>query len=154
MSAHDAGGMTSPASGIAGSEASSSALGRFWPERWWRVTAVRIGIIPVPIYVLLILIIAGLVYFGEIKSDGPTMIVVLVLGGFTCAEIGKRLPVLRSIGAGTIFATFIPSALAYYHLIPPQVEKSIIDFTKSTNSSICSSPPSSWAASSPWIVTS
>jgi malate:Na+ symporter len=133
MSAHDVGGMTSPASGIAGSEASSSAPGRFWPEGWWRVTAVRIGIIPVPVYVLLILIIAGLVYFGEIKSDGLTMIVVLVLGGFTCAEIGKRLPVLRSIGAGAIFATFIPSALAYYHLIPPQVEKSIIDFTKSTN---------------------
>ena len=133
MSAHDAGGMTSPASGVAGSESSSSVPGRFWPEGWWRVTAVRIGIIPLPIYVLLILIIAGLVYFGEVKSDGPTMIVVLVLGGFTCAEIGKRLPVLRSIGAGAIFATFIPSALAYYHLIPPQIEKSIIDFTKSTN---------------------
>ena len=32
-----------------------------------------------------------------------------------------------------IFATFIPSALAYYKLIPPQIEKSIIEFTKYTN---------------------
>ena len=133
MSAHDAGHMTSPSSGIARSESGSSAAGRFWPEGWWRITALRIGIIPIPIYLLLVIIIAGLVYFGEIKSDGPTMIVVLVLGGFTCAEIGKRLPVLRSVGAGAIFATFIPSALAYYHLIPPQIEKSIVDFTKSTN---------------------
>jgi Na+/citrate or Na+/malate symporter len=40
---------------------------------------------------------------------------------------------LRNIGAGAIFATFIPSALAYYHLIPSQIETSIVDFTKSTN---------------------
>ncbi len=131
MSAHDAGSIPSPVPGIAGSNAKITSP--FWPEGWWRITAFRIGIIPVPIYVLLVLIIAGLVYFGEIKSDGPTMIVVLVLGGFTCAEIGKRIPVLRSIGAGAIFATFIPSALAYYHLIPAQVDKAVIDFTKSTN---------------------
>ena len=133
MSAHDVGGISSKAPGITVTDANSQAASRFWPEGWWRLTAFRIGIVPVPIYVLLVLVIAGLVYLGEIKSDGPTMIVVLVLGGFTCAEIGKRLPFLRSIGAAAIFATFIPSALTYYHLIPAQVEKSIIDFTKSTN---------------------
>ncbi|MBN8940128.1 MAG: 2-hydroxycarboxylate transporter family protein [Rhizobiales bacterium] len=106
---------------------------RFWPEGWWRIVDFRIGIIPLPVYILLVGIIAALTYTGEIKSDGPTMIVVLVLGGFTCAEIGKRLPVLRSIGAGAIFATFIPSALAYYHLIPPKIESSIVEFTKATN---------------------
>ena len=61
------------------------------------------------------------------------MIAVLVIGGFTCAEIGKRIPILRNIGSAAIFATFIPSALAYYKLIPPQIEKSIIEFTKYTN---------------------
>jgi hypothetical protein len=105
----------------------------FWPEGWWRLVDFRIGIVPLPVYVLLIGLVAALVALGEIRSDAPTMIVVLVLGGFTCAEIGKRLPVLRNIGAGAIFATFIPSALAYYHLIPTQVETSIIEFTKSTN---------------------
>jgi malate:Na+ symporter len=133
MSARDLDDISSPMPAVAGSEGTAHAVGRFWPEGWWRITAYRIGIVPVPIYVLLVLVIAGLVHFDEIKSDGPTMIVVLVLGGFTCAEIGKRIPVLRSIGAGAIFATFIPSALTYYHLIPAQVEKSIIDFTKSTN---------------------
>src|SRR3954454_17961801 len=105
----------------------------FWPAGWWPLVDFKIGIIPLPIYAILLVLIAILTYLGEIKSDAPTMIAVLVLGGFTCAEIGKRLPVLRSIGAGAIFATFIPSALAYYKLIPPQIEKSIIDFTKFTN---------------------
>jgi len=105
----------------------------FWPTGWWRLVDFKIGIIPLPIYAILVVLIAILTYLGEVKSDAPTMIAVLVLGGFTCAEIGKRLPVLRSIGAGAIFATFIPSALAYYKLLPPQIEKSIIDFTKFTN---------------------
>ncbi|WP_166305276.1 2-hydroxycarboxylate transporter family protein [Bradyrhizobium sp. 26S5] len=135
MASQDAGGIASHHESTVRSVAESSAdpVHRFWPEGWWRLTDIRIGIVPVPIYALLIVLVAALVYTGEIKPDGPTMIVVLVLGGFTCAEIGKRIPVLRSIGAGAIFATFIPSALAFYHLIPAQVEKSIIDFTKSTN---------------------
>ena len=136
MSTQDVSGIASHHDNAARSSVNGSSadtVRRFWPEGWWRLTDIRVGIIPLPIYLLLIVLVAALVYVGEIKSDGPTMIVVLVLGGFTCAEIGKRLPVLRSIGAGAIFATFIPSALTYYHLIPQQVEKSIIDFTKSTN---------------------
>ena len=93
----------------------------------------RIGIIPVPIYVMLFALIAGFVYTGDIKGEISMMIAVLVIGGFTCAEIGKRMPVLRNIGAAAIFATFIPSALAYYKLLPPQIEKSVVEFTKYTN---------------------
>ena len=37
------------------------------------------------------------------------MIAVLALGGFGCAEIGRRLPVIRNLGAAAIFATFVPS---------------------------------------------
>ncbi len=67
---------------------------RFWPDGWWRLIDIKIGIIPLPVYAILAALIAILVQEGEIKPDGPTMIAVLVLGGFTCAEIGKRLPVL------------------------------------------------------------
>src|SRR5499433_3056307 len=106
---------------------------RWWPEGWWKIVDMRIGIIPVPIYVLLVGLLAGFTYTGDIKGEIPTMIAVLVIGGFTCAEIGKRMPVLRNIGAAAIFATFVPSALAYYKLLPLQIEKSVIEFTKYTN---------------------
>lgn len=105
----------------------------WWPRGWWTIVDTRIGIIPVPIYIILCALLAGFVYTGDIKGEIPIMIAVLVIGGFTCAEIGKRLPVLRNIGAGAIFATFIPSALAYYKLLPPQIEKSVVEFTKYTN---------------------
>src|SRR5258708_3737508 len=105
----------------------------WWPTGWWRIMDTRIGIMPVPIYVMLFALIVGFVYTGDIKGEISMMIAVLVIGGFTCAEIGKRMPVLRNIGAAAIFATFIPSALAYYKLLPPQIEKSVIEFTKYTN---------------------
>ncbi|WP_247790094.1 2-hydroxycarboxylate transporter family protein [Bradyrhizobium sp. 155] len=105
----------------------------FWPTGWWRLMDYKIGIISLPIYVILVALLAILTQQGQIKPDAPTMIAVLVLGGFSCAELGRRLPVLRNIGAAAIFATFIPSALVYYKLIPAPIEKSIMDFTKFTN---------------------
>ena len=105
----------------------------WWPRGWWKIMDTRIGIIPVPVFVILFALLVGFTYTGDIKGEVSMMIAVLVVGGFTCAEIGKRIPILRNIGSAAIFATFIPSALAYYKLIPPQIEKSIIEFTKYTN---------------------
>lgn len=106
---------------------------RFWPHGWWRLVDIQIGIIPLPVYLIVAALLVVLTRENEIRADAPTMIAVLVLGGFTCAEIGKRLPLLKTIGAGAIFATFIPSALVYYALIPAPIVKAITDFTKFTN---------------------
>ena len=107
---------------------------RFWPQGWWKLVEFRIGIVPLPVYVL----IAGLVAFfilreGKVASDLPTMIAVLALGGFGCAEIGRRLPVIRNLGAAAIFATFVPSYLVFAHLLPDGVIKPIAEFTKASN---------------------
>jgi len=107
---------------------------RFWPQGWWKLVEFRIGVVPLPVYVL----IAGLVAFfilrdGKVASDLPTMIAVLALGGFGCAEIGRRLPVIRNLGAAAIFATFVPSYLVFAHLLPEGVLKPIAEFTKASN---------------------
>src|SRR6516164_9779608 len=106
---------------------------RWWPQGWWKIVDMRIGIVPIPVYVILVTLLVGFTYTGDIKGEISIMVAVLVIGGFTCAEIGKRTPVLRNIGAAAIFATFVPSALAYYKLLPTQIEKSVIEFTKYTN---------------------
>ena len=106
---------------------------RFWPVRWWRIVDAKIGIVPIPVYVVLIFLLAGLVLTGKVPSDILVGIVLLSVGGFTCAEIGLRIPIIRNIGAGAIFATFIPSALAYYHLLPAAILTSVTDFTKASN---------------------
>src|ERR1700751_831018 len=106
---------------------------RFWPKGWWKLPDFRIGIIPFPIYVLLFILIIGFAISGSVPSEVSMFIAILAVGGFTCAELGRRLPILRNVGAAAIFATFIPSALAYYHLLPDPILNLVVDFTKFTN---------------------
>jgi malate:Na+ symporter len=105
----------------------------FWPHGWWKLMETRIGIVPLPVYLLLLALIAGFVVTGKVPTDISVSIAILAVGGFSCAELGKRLPVFRKIGAAAIFATFIPSYLAFHHVLPPIVLKNVVDFTKSTN---------------------
>ncbi len=118
---------------------SSAAIGEnappsaFWPHGWWKIMDFKIGIVPLPVFVLLLALITGFTMTGKVPSDILMAIVLLAMGGFTCAEIGKRLPVLRNIGAAAILATFIPSALAYYKLLPASILASVTEFTKVSN---------------------
>ncbi|MCW2236865.1 2-hydroxycarboxylate transporter family protein [Azospirillum canadense] len=100
---------------------------------WWALVDTRIGVIPVPIYAILVALIAGFIATGKLPTEICMVIAILAVCGFTCAEIGKRLPVFRNIGAAAIFATFIPSYLAYNHLLPDELFKVVTDFTKQSN---------------------
>jgi malate:Na+ symporter len=105
----------------------------FWPKGWWSIVDFKIGIVPLPVFVLLFAVIAGFAATGTVPSDILMAIVLLSMGGFTCAELGKRIPIIRNIGAAAIFATFIPSFLAFHHLLPASILGSVIDFTKDSN---------------------
>jgi len=102
-------------------------------EWWWHLFDIRVGALPLPVYVLLILILAAMTLRGKLSSDLPTGIAMLTVGGFTCAELAKRIPWIRHIGATSIFAAFLPSLMVYYKLMPLPMVKAITDFTKSSN---------------------
>jgi CCS family citrate carrier protein len=102
-------------------------------ERWWSVFDARIGSLPVPVYLVLLAVLAAMTLRGKLASDLPTGIALVAVGGFTCAELAKRIPWIRHIGATSIFAAFIPSMLVYYKLMPAPVVKAVTDFTKSSN---------------------
>ncbi|MBA5606012.1 2-hydroxycarboxylate transporter family protein [Duganella sp. FT3S] len=93
----------------------------------------RVGLIPLPIYLLLLALLGGFIALGKLPTDISVSIAVLAVGGFTCAEFGKRMPLLRNIGAAAIFATFVPSLLVYLHAIPPVLLKNVVEFTKVSN---------------------
>src|SRR5437899_2483426 len=105
----------------------------FWPAGWWKIVDARVGIVPLPIFLVLLALIAGFATTGSVPSDILMAIVLLSMGGFACAELGKRIPFIRNIGAAAIFATFIPSFLAFNHLLPDNILKATIDFTKNSN---------------------
>lgn len=105
----------------------------FWPNGWWAIVELRIGIIPLPIYVLLVGLIVAFVLTGKVPGEISMAIAVLVVCGFTCAEIGRRLPFFKRIGAGAIVATFLPSALAFHHLLPEKLLTMVTNFTNVSN---------------------
>jgi malate:Na+ symporter len=105
----------------------------FWPQGWWRIVDLRVGVVPLPIFVILVGLIAAFTATGKAPSDILMNIGILAAGGFACAEVGKRLPFLRHVGAAAILATFVPSYLVYAHLLPKPVIDSVTEFTKASN---------------------
>ncbi|OSN07638.1 2-hydroxycarboxylate transporter family protein [Lonsdalea iberica] len=103
-------------------------------EKWWYVLdTYKIGIIPLPLFLLIGLLIALDCLDGKLPSDIVVMVATLAFFGFACGEFGKRLPIIGKMGAAAICATFIPSALVYYGLLPKVVVDSTTLFYKSTN---------------------
>ena len=117
----------------AAAPAGETARQGFWPDGWWSIVDFKIGIIPLPVFVILFGVIGGFAATGTVPADILMAIVLLSLGGFTCAELGKRIPIIRNIGAAAIFATFIPSFLAFHHLLPASILDSVTVFTKNSN---------------------
>ncbi|MGA7324298.1 MAG: 2-hydroxycarboxylate transporter family protein [Rhodomicrobium sp.] len=114
-------------------EVRGEAAAGFRIMHWWRLMETRIGIVPVPVFVLLLVLITAFTLTHKMPDEISVALALMVVGGFTCAEIGKRLPVIRNIGAAAIFATFIPSALVYYQALPADIVKVVTDFHKQTN---------------------
>jgi Na+/citrate or Na+/malate symporter len=103
-------------------------------ERWWHIMdSWKIGIIPLPLFLLAGALIAIDCLGGKLPSDIVVMVATLAFFGFACGEFGKRLPIFGKLGAAAICATFIPSALVYYGLLPDVVVESTTKFYKSTN---------------------
>ena len=103
-------------------------------QRWWHILDNwKVGIIPLPLFLLAGGLIALDCLGGKLPSDIVVMVATLAFFGFACGEFGKRLPVLGKLGAAAICATFIPSALLHYGLLPEVVVESTTKFYKSTN---------------------
>jgi CCS family citrate carrier protein len=128
--------MTTPEVEAAAAAPETSATDDATPailRRWWALMDLRIGVVPVPVAALVLLVAAVYVGLGKAPSDILMNIAVLATGGFLCAEVGKRLPVLKHVGAAAILAAFVPSYLVYAHLLPKPLTESISTFTDSSN---------------------
>jgi hypothetical protein len=59
---------------------------------WWRLVDMRIGIIPLPLFPLMLALMAGFVWLGKLPPELTMMIPLIALGAYVCAEIGKSIP--------------------------------------------------------------
>ncbi|MDF3008790.1 MAG: malate permease [Enterobacter kobei] len=86
-------------------------------ERWWNIMDTwKVGIIPLPLFVLAGALIAIDCMGGKLPSDIVVMVATLAFFGFACGEFGKRLPIVGKLGAAAICATRADPGLPAYFL--------------------------------------
>jgi malate:Na+ symporter len=93
----------------------------------------KIGIIPVTVYVPFLVLMSLVMYRGQLPGDMLGALAVMCLMGFLCGEIGHRIPVLKHLGGGPIIATFLPSYLVAAKLLPDVAIKTVTSFMKTSN---------------------
>jgi malate:Na+ symporter len=93
----------------------------------------RIGIIPLPVYLVLLALMVRFSLTGQITGEINMMIAALAVGGFTCAAIGMHIPFLRSIGGAALVTIFLPSFLVDARLLPRPFVETVTNFTNSSN---------------------
>ncbi|WP_233889798.1 2-hydroxycarboxylate transporter family protein [Paraburkholderia flagellata] len=88
---------------------------------------------PLPVYLLLIGVIALFVASGKFPSDLTIIIAVLSVGGFSFMELGRRVPLIGSMDIAAIMAFVVPSAMVHFGWIPTSVAGAINGFVKTSN---------------------
>ena len=99
---------------------------------WKRWMDTDVGIVPLPIYVLLVAVLIVFSVLGKFKSDIATVIGIMTAFAFALGEIGKRMPIVKNIGGAAVIVTFVPSYLAYKGLIPAPMTAAVESFFKSS----------------------
>ncbi|UUM20907.1 2-hydroxycarboxylate transporter family protein [Mycoavidus sp. SF9855] len=100
--------------------------------QWQKLMNLRIGIIPLPVYSVILICLGILLALGKVSGDISIMVALLAACGFTCAEIGARIPGLRQIGGPVIVSIFLPAYLVHYKFLPAELVGSISDFWHTT----------------------
>lgn len=100
---------------------------------WKRIFAFKIRILPLVVYLPLLVLTYALMLLGKLPKDMLGAILIMIVFGYLLAEIGARLPIMKSIGGAPIFATFIPSFMVAHQLLPQIATDAVTSFMKTSN---------------------
>ncbi len=95
--------------------------------------SLHIGIIPMPLYLLLVLAYCLLTLGKQMPDDMLGAIGIMTLFSFVLEEIGKHIPVLKSLGGKVLVVTFLPSYLVYEEWLPKSTVNVVTDFMNNNN---------------------
>lgn len=95
---------------------------------WHRIMDSYVGVLPVPVWLSLIAIIAALTAINGITQELAIVIALSATFAFTLGHLGNNLPLLKNIGGGAILVTFLPSLFAYLGWFPHEITAALGDF--------------------------
>ncbi|MFC0234102.1 2-hydroxycarboxylate transporter family protein [Vagococcus entomophilus] len=98
-----------------------------------KIAQLKIGFIPLPIYLLLVAVYFLLTLGKIMPNDMLGALGIMTLFSFILEEIGKHIPVLNSLGGKVLVVTFLPSYLVYKSWLPESSIKTVTDFMSNNN---------------------
>lgn len=94
---------------------------------------IKIGAIPLPLYVLLAVIVFAAAALNELPNDMIGGLAVIMIMGVLLSELGFKLPLLKHIGGPAILSLMVPSFLVFWNVLNPPVIESVTTLMKTSN---------------------
>lgn len=88
---------------------------------WARVAAWKLGAVPVPVFVIAVVVVCLAAYFHRLPNDLIGGLAVMMLAGLLLDHLGRNIPVLSRIGGPAILCLFVPALLVGYGLFHPDM---------------------------------
>jgi malate:Na+ symporter len=98
-----------------------------------KLKELKVGVIPLPLYVALALIIYGASVYNQLPPDMIGGFAVIMVMGILLGDIGLKVPILKDIGGPAILALLIPSIMVFYNLINPAAMEAVTTLMKTSN---------------------
>lgn len=98
-----------------------------------KVLGFKIGVIPLPIYILLAIIIFAAASLGQLPNDMIGGLAVIMIMGVLLSYLGFNLPLLKNIGGPAILSLMVPSFLVFWNVLNPPIVDSVHTLMKTSN---------------------
>ncbi|MFS3927737.1 malate permease [Priestia aryabhattai] len=100
---------------------------------WSKINDVKVGVLPLPLYVVLALIVYGASVYNQLPPDMIGGFAVIMVMGILLGDLGMKIPILKDIGGPAILALLVPSILVFYNLINPASMEAVTTLMKTSN---------------------
>jgi len=98
-----------------------------------KIAHYKIGIIPLPLYVVLAAIILGASYRGSLPNDMIGGFAVIMIMGILLGDLGMKIPILKDIGGPAILSLLVPSTLVFLDFMNPAAMDAAHTLMKTSN---------------------
>ncbi len=93
----------------------------------------EIGVIPLPLYTVLAVIIILAAYYNELPANMLGGFAIIMILGVFLGDIGQRIPILKDIGGPAILSLFVPSFLVFYNVLNSTSLDAVTNLMKTSN---------------------
>nr|WP_256099553.1 2-hydroxycarboxylate transporter family protein [Staphylococcus xylosus] len=100
---------------------------------WSKLTHMKVGVIPLPLYLTLAVIIFIASVYNALPADMIGGFAIIMILGVLFGDLGMKIPILKDIGGPAILALLIPSTLVFLGVFNTSSMNAVTTLMKTSN---------------------